>query len=390
MPSLGDLTDPNAVLLAIDEFDTLGRAAFLQKYALTPSSDYFLLHSGKLYDSKPILVVAYQREHPGAGGLHVGDFSGGTGGAVAALKRLGHQTVTRAQIRPPALGDEYSSRTGVYDAYGGDKVAGVIRFPGDPVVNVFSDADGPYADDPPTLTAPFGYRGEGLKGPQRVEAGGNARLEAARVGRESVRFWYRPAGGSFTFLTWAAVLGRAWIPGEGTDRLPRPELEWMLQAVPAPDAAAWPEAVLAGLEPPGQASASSNVPEARPAATYDELLARVETRAPAPPAGAVVRTDYARSAAARRAVLLRCEGKCENPSCTGMPGEPNRRGEPILDVDHVHDLALGGADHPRNMVALCPNCHAVKTRGKNARAMRQQLKAIALAAHKKAVADAGK
>ena len=42
---------------------------------------------------------------------------------------------------------------------------------------------------------------------------------------------------------------------------------------------------------------------------------------------------------------------------------PHRRGRPILEIDHVHDLALGGADDPAQMIALCPNCHAIKTRG---------------------------
>jgi 5-methylcytosine-specific restriction protein A len=115
------------------------------------------------------------------------------------------------------------------------------------------------------------------------------------------------------------------------------------------------------------------VPEARPDATYADLVDRVEGRGPQRKPTGVVRTDYARSAAARRAVLLRSQGGCESPSCTGMPAESNRRGEPILDVDHIKDLALGGEDHPRNMAALCPNCHACKTRGANAAKWRREL-----------------
>jgi hypothetical protein len=34
----------------------------------------------------------------------------------------------------------------------------------------------------------------------------------------------------------------------------------------------------------------------------------------------------------------------------------------MLEVDHIHDLALGGDDSPAQMIALCPNCHQVKTR----------------------------
>ena len=68
-----------------------------------------------------------------------------------------------------------------------------------------------------------------------------------------------------------------------------------------------------------------------------------------------------------------------------MPAEPNRQGQPILDVDHIKDLAKGGDDHPTNMVALCPNCHAVKTRGKNVAAWRKELLAIVRLAHDAAV-----
>ena len=48
---------------------------------------------------------------------------------------------------------------------------------------------------------------------------------------------------------------------------------------------------------------------------------------------------------------------------------------PILEIDHIHDLALGGDDDPLQMIALCPNCHATKTRGTK----RDELKPIFLA-----------
>ncbi|MFF3863397.1 HNH endonuclease signature motif containing protein [Streptomyces sp. NPDC002209] len=72
-----------------------------------------------------------------------------------------------------------------------------------------------------------------------------------------------------------------------------------------------------------------------------------------------------RIAAARGAVLLRSGGRCENPDCAGQPEELTDAGHPILEVDHVEELASGGRDHPSRMIALCPNCHALKTRGRN-------------------------
>jgi 5-methylcytosine-specific restriction protein A len=160
--SLSELTDRSAVEQALEECLELGPEEFRGRYGLERSRDYFVPFRGILCDSKPILAVAYRNQHPERGLLSVHDFSGGTEGAVRALRRLGFDTVTRAQLHPPALGAEYANRTEIYEAYGGDRVAGTIRFPGEEIVNVFSDADGPYEDDPPTLSEPFGYRGEGL------------------------------------------------------------------------------------------------------------------------------------------------------------------------------------------------------------------------------------
>ncbi|MEU5062219.1 MULTISPECIES: HNH endonuclease signature motif containing protein [unclassified Streptomyces] len=92
-----------------------------------------------------------------------------------------------------------------------------------------------------------------------------------------------------------------------------------------------------------------------------------------------------RSLRARTAVILRSDGRCENPGCASpLFREVTATGEAILEVDHVQDLALGGADHPLNMVALCPNCHAVKTRGRNAEALREALTKVARDRHSEA------
>ncbi|MYX97867.1 hypothetical protein GT045_24395 [Streptomyces sp. SID486] len=73
---------------------------------------------------------------------------------------------------------------------------------------------------------------------------------------------------------------------------------------------------------------------------------------------------------AREAVLIRCDGRCENPWCPGQPDDVTDDGRPILEVDHVEEIAAGGRDHPSQMVALCSNCHAVKTRGRTREALR--------------------
>lgn len=385
MPGLNDLSDTSAVYAAIAEFHGLGREEFLAKHEFGVGRDYFLLHEGLLIDSKALAAAAYSIQFPERPKLTTKTSSGGVKHAVRALRKLDFTVDTRAVLFPPRLGDEYADRTAVYKRYGGDKVPGIMCFPGDATVNVFSDADGPYDDEPPTLTAAFGYRGQGLSGDQRVDFGGNARLESARLSRAAVRFWYKPIHGKFAFLTWAVVLGRAWVLGRGADGAQRAELEWQLEPVPGPQQSEWPTEVIETLEDTTAAAddASPRVPEASPAPSYGDLIDRVEKRGQGRKRTGVVKTDYARSQAARRAVLVRSEGKCESTGCTGMPGESNRQGDAILDVDHVQDLAKGGEDHPRNMVALCPNCHAVKTRGANVRYWRKELSRVAQEAHER-------
>ena len=69
--------DRSAVLLAVAEFDELGRDAFLAQHGFGRARSYFLLHDGKLYDSKAIVGAAHGFARPGEGALKASDFSGG-------------------------------------------------------------------------------------------------------------------------------------------------------------------------------------------------------------------------------------------------------------------------------------------------------------------------
>jgi hypothetical protein len=85
--TLSDLTR-EAVLKAIEEFDSLGRGAFLRKYSFQPARSYFLILGGRRYDSKA-LVGAAHGYLPGRAALAAADFSGGERTVKAQLERLG-------------------------------------------------------------------------------------------------------------------------------------------------------------------------------------------------------------------------------------------------------------------------------------------------------------
>lgn len=92
MSGLSELTDPSAVMQAVQEFKDLGRDQFLDKYDLSPSARYFANIDGLHVDSKPLLSVAYGYQFPERGPLHVRHFAGGAQ-TRAALARFGHGLV---------------------------------------------------------------------------------------------------------------------------------------------------------------------------------------------------------------------------------------------------------------------------------------------------------
>jgi hypothetical protein len=83
---LSDLTDPRAVQQAMDEFDRLGRDAFLEKYEFGRSKSHFARRRGKLYDSKAIAHAALRHQYPGD---QPATFSGGERTVAARFRALG-------------------------------------------------------------------------------------------------------------------------------------------------------------------------------------------------------------------------------------------------------------------------------------------------------------
>jgi len=84
---LSDLTDPEAVLRAIEEFDKIGRTAFLEKYGFGRNSDYYVVWKESRYDAKAIAGAAYGNQHGAA--LKATDFRGGYRTVGVHFERLG-------------------------------------------------------------------------------------------------------------------------------------------------------------------------------------------------------------------------------------------------------------------------------------------------------------
>ena len=57
----------------------------------------------------------------------------------------------------------------------------------------------------------------------------------------------------------------------------------------------------------------------------------------------------------RSYAIERSKGNCE--ACDDPAPFTTKNGEPYLEVHHMVPVSEGGADHPLNVAAICPNCH---------------------------------
>ena len=297
---------------------------------------------------------------------------------------------TAPEIPPaPRIGQEFANRSAIADVWGGDHQGGMATFPHEAprVVNIFSDDNGPYPDRRVPGTDRIEYVGQGRTGHQKLTARGNSLMEEARSLGQAARYWYRPTGGVFTFERWVVIVGRHREWHRDLDGAWRIAYVYDLAPVGSPSRDDWDLTVQAEVD---ARSVDDSTEDSPPDATlpdapsmselYQRLVDKAAAGAGKQP-GIKTATEYARSAAARNAVLLRANGNCEYPKCAGMACDVRPDGTSILDVDHVRDLAEGGADQPWNMAALCPNCHAAKTRGRGRGSMRMQLLKVATVRH---------
>lgn len=79
----------------------------------------------------------------------------------------------------------------------------------------------------------------------------------------------------------------------------------------------------------------------------------------------------ARSLAIKFYVLTRAQGNCEG--CKKPAPFQKTDGSPYLEPHHTQKLADDGPDHPRHVIALCPNCHRKSHYAANAEVFNKRL-----------------
>jgi 5-methylcytosine-specific restriction protein A len=285
-------------------------------------------------------------------------------------------SVTRGPENPPILGERFKDRKTIWKAFGGQWQQGIVTFPGEKIVNAFSDENGPYPDYRDPETGVIEYRGQGLTGEQRLILG-NKLLEDARLSKEPVRYWHRPSGESWIFDSWVVVADRSIVIEEDINSVSSRRILWFLIPIDSPVKENWPLEI--------KDAPVLNLTDARneePKKLKDLLkdYQKISSQLELEIAGKIIssspRTQYKRRKEARDLVIARAKNSCEYDKCTGMPPDVNRQGLAILQVDHIVALAEGGPDIPSNMIALCPNCHGAKTYGLHSEKMSKRFQLL--------------
>ena len=373
----GDITR-EAVLKAIEEYDALGQPAFLHRYGFDRARQYVLVHDGKRYDSKAIVGVAHGFL-PGKTALAADEFSGGKATVGQLLARLGFNVGDGAEEPVDALVRQLA-RLRVYRR---DGIAALYQ----PIALLWAFA-------------------RARRGEERLVSWAETKRQVgfllARYGQadERDRVHY-PIAALFGAGLWELDIAPETVPTAHGSSVPH---RWFEEQQPSGGLVdpvytlirESPEALTAavnalvekyfvttdatellaelGLSEPVETSPAV-VSFSERVAEYKRLCMRVDSFWQDRDNARAERTStlLIRSQDARLAVLLRSEGHCENPRCTGEIQDCTDKGSAILEVDHIHDLALGGPDDPSQMIALCPNCHAIKTRGSTRHGLKKVL-----------------
>lgn len=91
------INDQKFIYQAINEFDRLGQEVFLATYGFRKSRDFRIRYperTGRLYDSKAIVGVAYGYAFPDEGPLAASKFSGGKASVEKLLTDLGFEVIS--------------------------------------------------------------------------------------------------------------------------------------------------------------------------------------------------------------------------------------------------------------------------------------------------------
>lgn len=272
------------------------------------------------------------------------------------------------------VGKEYKRKEDIHDIYDGQSQGGISTPKNHPFIFIFTSESGErhgykdeYRDD-----GVFWYTGEGQIGDMKMAAGNKAILEHAQNKKTIHVFEYiRKA--------YVRYIGIAECLGYHEESRPDRDGEDRIAFVFHLDIDSI--GVVNGVSEPSPSYGSKNVKNLKKKSIKELRKAALDPCSKNASSKEKREIAYYRSQALKLYVVARSQGFCEG---CGEKAPFNTKNGPFLECHHVHRLADGGPDHPRNVVALCPNCHRRAHYALDAETFNNTLKSVAIEAEQNA------
>ena len=244
------------------------------------------------------------------------------------------------------VGKEYKRSTEIHGVYSGQSQGGVSTPAKHPFVFIFtSDAGEKHGYKDEFVNGLFHYTGEGQVGDMTMTKGNKAILEHRKNAKQIHVFEYTRKA-HVRYMGSAECLGYQNQIRPDNHGNPRKAFVFQLDIDSHP-ASAYPSSI----------SPNRDIQE-RKTEKPNKLDALRKTALAVAPKNTTpkekIRIAHTRAEAIKKYILARANGICEG--CEKPAPFKTSKG-PYLECHHLFRLADGGPDHPKNVIALCPNCH---------------------------------
>jgi 5-methylcytosine-specific restriction protein A len=255
------------------------------------------------------------------------------------------------------VGQAYN-RWDLHDEFGGQRYSGIATPADRALIFIFTGESGEdygyedrFRDD-----GTFLYTGEGAEGDMKME-GGNRAIREHRDHNEALHLfedtndpWIVTYVGQYEYVD------HDWLTLEDENGDDREGLRFRLEPV-------------GGTEIDVGEGTVGTIPE-------NKLFEKAKQSAPTGDINGSRSTTtttrtYTRAEVVKEFALRSADGVCQG--CGRDAPFKDRRGQPFLEVHHLHRRSDGGADDPENVIALCPNCHRRVHHGRDSEEFNQEL-----------------
>lgn len=342
--SFSEISDRQAILDSLSEFDRLGRERFLEKYGFGRAKEYYLAFNGKLYDSKAIIGAAHKYQFPERGALKPTEFSGGELTVKRKLEELGFEVEVQgiSTLKPGQI----LTNTELASTFKVSLQGGMRRSTRtNTLVLISNHVDSVYEDR--WESGIFHYTGMGLKGDQSLDFMQNKTLADSNSNGVEIHLFEAFENNRYTYQGKVKLEADPYNEQQlGADGQLRKVWIFPLRLVEGP-------LLLLSEE---RFEKKQEIRQRQAARLSDkELRRRVAGAPPRPGQRQTISTQYERNAYIGEMAKRRANGVCQLCNCAAPFKDKTHL--PFLEVHHITWLSKGGEDRLENAVALCPNCH---------------------------------